>query len=73
MLQYNDAAELWCCSYMVLECLHGVSVLSFDSVTDRQTDRATTRGPIGPKQDQKDLSNLPSYRVINCYTVMFSL
>ena len=25
------------------------------------------------KQDQKDLSNLPSYRVINCYTLMFSL
>ena len=25
------------------------------------------------KQDQKDLSNLPSYRVINCYTVIFSL
>ena len=24
-------------------------------------------------EDQKDLSNLPSYRVINCYTVMFSL
>ena len=25
------------------------------------------------KQDQKDLSNLPSYRVINWYSVMFSL
>ena len=25
------------------------------------------------QQDQKDLSNLPSYRVINCYTVMCSL
>ena len=23
------------------------------------------------EQDQKDLSNLPSYRVINCYTLMF--
>ena len=25
------------------------------------------------QQDQKDLLKLPSYRVINCYTVMFSL
>ena len=25
---------------------------------------------VSSKQDQKDLSNLPSYRVINCYTVM---
>ena len=43
-----------CCDVTVsLICLNGCfSVSESMSVTDIQTDRATTRGPIGPKKEQ---------------------
>ena len=89
MLQCYGAAVLWCYSAIVLQ-FYGATVEMFlcqdavmlccvsdsMSITYRQTDRATTRGPSGPKNTELKMCNLiwlcvqMFYELILCIPVL---